>query len=432
MKYAIIAGWLFFTGATLIADDYAELFRQAAADSQQGKYEQAIVAYKAALAIRPGAPEALSNLAVMYYEAQHYAAAFETASKVWESHPELPAAALIAGLAAVQCNRPRDALAPLERLLTADPANRDALLGLASTHFALGEFYEAIPMYERQTTASPSDSAAWYGLAICYERQAEAASEKLSHMPTGSAYSKRLLAEYLQSSGDSRLAAEAFGESEANESASSPEADRQYQVARDLAAKSRQAFERFVTLSPDSWQTAVFVGDVDRQHGDLVSALAHYQKAARVQPNNPAPLLGMGTVYWEMGDFPRATSCLQQTLRLNPRAIQAIFELANIAVRQHSDGKAIPLLKQYLTAQPDALAARADLGRAYLHLGKYPEAVIELTKATEADERGDIHYQLSIALRKSGHAQEADVALQQSAEIRESQLRREQRLHAIH
>ena len=402
------------------------------ADSQQGKYEQAIVAYKAALAIRPGAPEALSNLAVMYYEAQHYAAAFEIASKMWEGHPELPAAALITGLAAVQTNRPRDAIAPFEKLLAADPANRDALLGLASAHFALNEFSEAVPIYERQTASSPNDSAAWYGLAICYERQAEAASEKLSHLPGGSAYSKRLLAEYLQGAGDNRLASEAFGESETNESTPSPEAERQYQLARALAAKSRQAFERFVNLAPDSWQTAVFLGDVDRQHGDLVSALAHYKKAAGMQANNPAPLLGMGTVYWEMGDFPHAKSCLQETLRLNPHAMQAIFELANIAVRQHSDAEAIPLLKQYLTAQPDAFAARADLGRAYSHLGKYPEAVIELTKAAEADERGDIHYQLSIALRKLGRTREADAALRQSAEIRESQLKREQRLHAIH
>lgn len=432
MRYAIIAGWLFFLGATLRADDYADLFRQAAADSQQGKYEQAILAYKAALAIRPGAPEALSNLAVMYYEAKHYAAAFEIASKMWERHPELPAAALIAGLAAVQCDRPRDAIAPFEKLLAADPANRDALLGLASAHFALNEFAEAIPIYERQTASSPNDSAAWYGLAICYERQAEAASAKLSRLPSGSAYSKRLLAEYLQGAGDNRLASEAFGESETNESTPSPEADRQYELARDLAAKSRLAFERFVDLAPDSWQTAVFLGDVNRQHGDLVSALAHYKKAAGMQPDNPAPLLGMGTVYWEMGDFPRATSCLQETLRLNRRAMQATFELANIAVRLHSDAEAIPLLKQYLTAQPDALAARADLGRAYSHLGKYPEAVIELTKAAEADERGDIHYQLSIALRKLGRTQEADAALRQSAEIRESQLKREQRLHAIH
>ncbi len=287
-----------------------------------------------------------------------------------------------------------------------------------------------IKIYEREIALTPSDSNAWYGVAICYERMAEEASKKLSQIPGGSGYSKRLLAEYFQSAGDTKLAAEAFGEAQVYTSTSSPEAERQYQRARNLADNSRNAFERFVNLAPDSWQAAVFLGDVDRQHGDFVSALAHYNKAAGEQPHDQAPLLGLGTVYWEMGDFERATSCLREALQLNPQSQQAIFELANIAVRRHQEAEAIPLLNRYLTTQPDALAAHADLGRAYAHLGQYDNAVAELTKATDSDERGDIHYQLSIALRKLGRTQEADSALKKSKEIREFHLKREQRLHA--
>jgi tetratricopeptide (TPR) repeat protein len=432
LNRVIILCYLALAGAAFPADDYVDLFRQAATDTQQGNYEQAIQKYKAALAIRPGAPEALNNLAVMYYQVHRYSDALDIASQIWQSHRELRSAALIAGMAAVQCNRPKDAIAPLETLLSSDPANRDGLLALASAHFAVNELPEAAEVYSREIAISPKDSNAWYGLAVCYERMAENASKKLSQMPRGSGYSKRLLAEYLQSTGDTRLAAEAFGESEANTSAASPEAERQYQLARDLADKSRNAFGHFVNLAPDSWQAAVFFGDVERQHGNLVAAIAHYGKAAEAQPGSPAPLLGLGTVYWEMGDFNRATSCLRKTLQLNPRSPQAIFELANIAVRRHEETEAIPLLEEYLAAQPDALAARADLGRAYAHLGQYKKAVVELTKAAEADERGDIHYQLSISLRKLGRTQEADAALKKSTEIRKSQLIREQRLHANH
>jgi tetratricopeptide (TPR) repeat protein len=429
---ALILCWLVLAGAGFSADDYADLFRQAATDTQQGNYEQAIQKYKAALAIRPDAPEALNNLAVMYYQVHKYSDALNIASQIWQSHRELKSAALIAGMAAVQCNRPKDAMAPFEALLSSDPANRDALLGLASTHFALNELPEAVDVYHREIAISPQDSNAWYGLAICYERMAENASKKLSQMPHGSGYSKRLLAEYLQSTGDTKLAVEAFGESEANASAASPEVERQYQLARELADKSKSAFTHFVNLAPNSWQTAVFLGDVERQHGNLTAAITHYQKAAEAQPGSPAPLLGLGTVYWEMGDFDHATSCLRKTLQLNPCSPQAIFELANIAVRRHQETEAIPLLEQYLAAQPDALAARADLGRAYVHLGQYKSAVVELTKAAETDERGDIHYQLSIALRKLGRTQEAEAALKRSTEIRESRLSREQRLHANH
>lgn len=421
---------IFLSAIVLLADDYSDLFREAAAYTQQGKYDQAVVKYRAALAIRPGAPEALNNLALMYYESKEYPDAFNTASKIWASHPELTSAALIAGMAAVQCNRPKDAMAPLQQLLKSDPSNRDALLALASARLALNDFAEAARIYERETDYSPADSMAWYGRAICYENMAESASKSLSQMPGGAAYSKRLLAEYLQSTGDSRLAREAFGESDALAESSSVEAAKQYEIARELAQQSRDAFERLTQIAPDSWQAAVFLGDVDRQHGDLTSAIKHYERAADQQPKNPAPLLGLGTSYWEMGDFERAVSYLRQTLELNPHANQAVFELANIAVRRHEDKQAIPLLKQYLAAQPDALAARADLGRAYSHLGMYRDAIPELQKAASSDERGDIHYELSVALRKTGSSKEADAALAESKAILKAQLERARRLHS--
>lgn len=427
--FRILTACLLLSGFIMRADEYADLFKRAAIYSQQGKYRDAILAYQAALKIRPNAPEAINNLAVMYYEAHQYREAFETASPIWNSHPELKSAALITGMAAVQCNRPQDAVAPLEKLLTAEPRNRDALLALASARIAMNQFREASNVYQRETMFSPDDAMAWYGLAICYERQAEQASEKLAHMRGGAQYSKRLLAEYLQSAGDTKLAEQAFGDANRAAPAANPEAIAQYQFARELAEKSRTAFEKFVSLAPDSWQAAVFLGDVRRQHGDLVSALENYKKAAVEQPNNPAPLLGMGTVYWEMGDFDQAVSSLKRTLALNPRANQAIFELANIAVRRHSEGEAIPLLKRYLATQPDAFAAHADLGRAYFHLEQYANALPELKKAAEIDQQGDIHYQLSICLRKLGRAEEADSALKTSQKIRKAQLEREQRLH---
>jgi tetratricopeptide (TPR) repeat protein len=429
MKRGVLGWSLFLAGVGLQADDYSDLFREAAVYTQQGKYDEAIVKYRAALVIRPGAPEALNNLAVMYYELRKYPDALDTASKIWASHPELKSAALIAGMSAVQCNRPKEAIAPLNQLLESDVNNRDALLALASAHLGLNDFAEAVRIYERQTAHSPDDSMAWYGRAICYEHMAESASKDLSRMPDGAAYSKRLLGEYLQSTGDKVLAREAFGQSEAMTSGSSPAALKQYEIARDFARKSQESFEHLFQIAPDSWQADLFQGDVDRQHGALDSALAHYKKAADRQPGNPGPLLGLGTTYWEMGNYDRASFYLHQTLALNPNAKQAVFELANIAVRRHADAEAIPLLKQYLAAQPDALAARADLGRAYLHLSRYEDAIPELIKAAASDEQGDIHYQLFVALKKLGRNGEAQAALHESATLKQAQLKRAQQLH---
>jgi tetratricopeptide (TPR) repeat protein len=433
MMCRTLAALILFAAHSFCVERYTELCQEAASLSQQGNYEAAIQRYRTALTIHPGAPEVLNNLAVMYYEVRRYAEAFDIASQLWQKHPELKSAALIAGMAAVQCSKPQSAIGPLETLIAEDPTNRDAVLALASARIALGDLPGAAAIYKTRTGESPKDPDVWYGLALCYEQMAEQASRELSKTPGGSAYSKRLAGEYLQSVGDEKLAAEAFGESATiPEGGDTAQAGKLYALARELASKSRDAFEEFVELAPDSWQAALFVGDVDRQHGDLAAALASYKKVAEHQPNIAAPLLGMGTVYWELGQFDRATGYLKDTLRLNPKAMQAVFELGNIAVREHRDREAIPLLMRYLDSQPDALAARADLGRAYMHLGKYENAVEELTKAATSDERGEIHYELSVALRKLGRTEEADSVLMKSKQIKASELERQQRLHTAH
>ncbi len=414
---------------TVRADDYADLFRRAAVHSEHSEYEQALADYQAALVMRPHAPEASNNMAVILYQLHRYAEAWEQASKIWKSHPELRSAALVAGMSAVQCNRPRDAVEPLRRLLAGDPGNRDALLALASAYFALGDFPDAVKTYEAELSRWQDDATGWYGIGICYEHSAEAASAKLAHMPDGRKYSKLLLAQYLQGAGDDKLAAEAFGDSESDTTNVTAEAHEEYDSARLFASKAQGAFERVLQIAPESWQAAVFLGDVARQHSDLPGAIQHYREALSKQPQNPAALLGLGTAYWEMGDFEQASKFLNEARELNPKAIQALFELSNIAVRQHREAEAIPLLKEYLSAQPDALAARADLGRAYLHLGEYLKASDELSRAAAGDDRGEIHYQLSLALRKLGRVQEADTALQQSTVLRRAQLEREQRRH---
>jgi tetratricopeptide (TPR) repeat protein len=428
MKTRVIAFCIFLAGSVGGADRYTILCQEAAESSKRQDYQQAIRDYQEALTLLPGAPEASNNLAVMYYQVGRFPEALQLTSPLWRSHPELKSAALLAGMAAVQCNKPSEALEPLTSLLRTDPNNRDALLALASAYIALKQLPKAVPVYEHLLQVMPEDPQAWYGAAICYETLAEESSRKLAHMPGGVTYSKRLLAEYLQNVGDAKLAAEAYGESSSSGSGTA-EAVEQYQKARALAEKSRNAFEQFVRLSPDSWQTALFLGDVERQRGNLNEAIGHYSAAEQKQPDNPAPALGLGTAYWELGNFDQANTYLKKALQLRPGSPQAIFELGNIAVRQHRESEAIPLLQQYLASQPDALAARADLGRAYFHLKDFSRAAIELEKAAAIDTTGDIHYQLAQCLRNLGRATEADAALRKSSAIRQEQLQRSQRLH---
>ena len=78
--------------APVMAQDYETLFQEAERLAAGGQYPQAIAKYQAALRLRPAAPEALNNLAVMLYATHQYAEALETSSPVWRDHPQTASA----------------------------------------------------------------------------------------------------------------------------------------------------------------------------------------------------------------------------------------------------------------------------------------------------------------------------------------------------
>ncbi len=108
--------------------------------------------------------------------------------------------------------------------------------------------------------------------------------------------------------------------------------------------------------------------------------------------------------------------------------MQAWFALGDIALKEHRDREAVPLIENCLRLSADHLGAHAALGKAYLHLQRYDEAIEHLQRGCPIDTHGDIHYQLGQALRAKGRNADAAQAFEESKRLRDQQLTREQRL----
>jgi tetratricopeptide (TPR) repeat protein len=294
-RYTLLL-WFTLAGA---AQTYEQLFEDARMLSGKGEYARAAQKYEAALRIRPNAPEALNNVGVVYYLAGRFEYAAAVLGAALRVQPDLMPANLMRGLSLVQLGRFSEAGEPLERVLRRDEANRDALLGLASAKVGLGQLQEAAALYRQQTRRTPEDADAWHGLALCLERAAEAESRKLYSVPEGRAYAKRFLGEYWLERGQRNLAEEALSEAAAIDpqqpglqellhvlrtrqsgdrfdvAAVASNAPAAYREAKQLARLSREAFEKFVAIAPESWQAQLFLGDVSRQRREFEQAIAH-------------------------------------------------------------------------------------------------------------------------------------------------------------
>src|ERR1700730_12671529 len=110
----------------LNAQSYEDLFREAGESSARRDYDGAIVKFKAALKLRPGAPEAMSNLGVMYHLAGRYRDAVETMERVVESSPDLFPARLVLGLDLDRLDRTGEAVPHLEAARKLAPGSHEA------------------------------------------------------------------------------------------------------------------------------------------------------------------------------------------------------------------------------------------------------------------------------------------------------------------
>ena len=77
------------SGTDAPTEDGDELFRKGLALSRQGRWKEAIAAYKGSLKINPGNPQTYLNLGFVYYELgndREAEAAFDKAAKL-QAHP---------------------------------------------------------------------------------------------------------------------------------------------------------------------------------------------------------------------------------------------------------------------------------------------------------------------------------------------------------
>jgi len=174
-----------------------KLFGEAQDDIAQGNFEAAVLKYKSALAIQPNSAEAYSNLGVAYHMAGRLGDAIAASRKALQINRNLGPANLILGIDLVKTGQAELAISPLEKVLTQDASNRDALMALAGAYFSKHDFERATQTYHRELGNRPDDADAWFGQGICYEHIAEETTRQLANSVSNSSYSSRLLGDFL-------------------------------------------------------------------------------------------------------------------------------------------------------------------------------------------------------------------------------------------
>jgi len=121
---------------------------------------------------------------------------------------------------------------------------------------------------------------------------------------------------------------------------------------------------------------------------DLSGALAHYQKALRIEPDFYPALNNLGAIFERQGDHARAEQALLKAIQLNPEDGEAYVNLGHVLFEEGRYPEAAARLHDALKRSPNSAAGHFFLGSTYMKLGSVDQAESNLKEACRLDSKG--------------------------------------------
>ena len=190
------------------------------------------------------------------------------------------------------------------------------------------------------------------------------------------------------------------------------------------------AFSRFEQLDPNSERTHLMLGDMYRQRQRFGQAESEYKEASLLAPQDPAPLFGLASVYFQDSKEDQALRIARTALDKNPDDPDFNVLIGEILVARREWSDAEAYLKRGMGAKPQMLPhLHVLLGEVYENTNRPQQAITELQIGASSDETGGAYYQLARLYMSEGNKAAAQDAFARTKDL--EQRRRERAVVAV-
>lgn len=126
----------------------------------------------------------------------------------------------------------------------------------------------------------------------------------------------------------------------------------QQQSAEVVAASAKPLIEA-LTANPDDWDKLVQLGNIYYDASVYPEAIAYYTRAVKIRPDANV-LTDLGTAYFYTGDSKTALSTFDQSLKIDPKHPNTLFNIGIVKWQGMKDPKgAIEVWEKLLKEHPD-------------------------------------------------------------------------------
>ena len=159
-----------------------------------------------------------------------------------------------------------------------------------------------------------------------------------------------------------------------------------------------------------------------KKEGDFETAIPYLQKAKSQFPNfieKENPYNSLAEIYIEMGEKSKAIQELTELTALKGKDAQALKLLADLCLESNNSECAVEALTKAIYITPFEPEVHQKLAEAYLALGKFDQAIVELkiNLLTEPQDLAGAHCDLADAFLKAGRKPEAKKSALAALEI---------------
>jgi tetratricopeptide (TPR) repeat protein len=432
-----LAGLLAAQTPLLAADSYQQVVRQAGEALSRNDPVSALALLDQALRLNAEAPDGFVLLGRIYRKLGRHAeaaAALQRASSLLgETTPEGQDALceMAAALAGEEHNI--EAIETLRKVLAAAPkrigVHRDIgeiELALAHLEAAASEFREEIALHQgRPSDLALESSYQMLGMAAYRMGDDETALSSLSKAPD-TVEARYHMGLALARRGRNEEAAVALREVLKREPDHRGALQNMARVAGALGLEeerraSLEKFQKLYVKEEEAKALRVKVNDLradaDRKRvaGDTAGAIASFQEASRLSPDDLSLMFDLGRLYLLAGDRARAEESFRSVLARDPLRADAHDRLGRILADKGDLPAAIASMEEAARIEPMATSYHVALAQIYLRTGRTQDGVRELRLARRINpDDPEGYFNLGVGLAQAGSLVEAATEMEEA------------------
>jgi len=326
-------------------------------------------------------------------------AAGEGFAAVVKLAPTFAEAYLNLGLVREEQGRHQDAITSFQKALQLKPKLHGANLFLGIAEYRTNQLDPALASLRKEAAAYPKDATAWMwvGIVALEKASADEATEALDKAAKLSPNDVDIL----------------------------------YHRGRAHLVVSKDSYSKMFQADPKSWRVRQILAEANADAERHTDAIAEYQAAIKLAPNEPRLHEELGTEYRNAGKMQEAEEAFRKELEIDPNNVVAQYKLGVLLTEKGDAAQGKQWIEGALRVRPGLRHADYNLGRAEMLLGNDAAAVEHFQKATQSDSDPDVlqqsWYQLGTVLRRMRRPQEAQQAFAMFQKFKEEQLETSQK-----